>query len=78
MSKNLAADILHQTAPSRWADSQSTLLNKASPLPVLLRAHAAKAREEFAEGRGVGKVKVVGYLCDAQPRGLQQERGLHK
>ena len=52
MSKNLAADILHQTAPSRWADSQSTLLNKASPLPVLLRAHAAKAREELAEGRG--------------------------
>ena len=48
------------------------------PLPILLRTHATKSREELAEGRGVGEVEAVGYLGDAHWGGLQQEGGLHQ
>ena len=53
-------------------------MNFPSPLPILLRTHALQAREELAEGRGVGKVEAVGNLRDAQRGGLQQEGGLHQ
>ena len=46
--------------------------------PECSRRLTAQAREEFAEGRGVGKVELIGYLGDAQLGGLQQERGLHQ
>ena len=53
-------------------------VHSASPLPIFLRAHAAQAREELAEGGGVSEVEVVGYLGDAQLGGLQEEGGLHQ
>ena len=46
--------------------------------PERSRRLTAQAREELAEGWGVGKVEVVGYLGDAQLGGLQQEGGLHQ
>ena len=58
--------------------SDVALMYSASPLPVFLRTHAAQAREEFAEGRGVGKMEVVCYLGNAQLGGLQQKGGLHQ
>ena len=49
-----------------------------SPLPEFLRTHAIQAREELAEGWGIGKMQVVGNLGNAQLGGLQQERRLHQ
>ena len=46
--------------------------------PERSRRLTLQAREELAEGRGVGKVELVGYLGDAQLGGLQQEGGLHQ
>lgn len=49
----------------------------ASLFPECPRRLSFQAREELAEGGGVGEVETVGYLGDAQLRGAQQERGLH-
>ncbi len=54
------------------------LTYSALSLPVFLRTHAAQAREEFAEGRGVGEMELVCYLGDTHWGGLQQERSLHQ
>ena len=70
-------DIKQENLPSHDTGEDRTILWKIEKLPLSfaigLGGLAFQAREEFAEGRGVGEVEAIGYLGDAQFGCAQQE-----